>query len=45
MNLSKVFDTMNNDLLIATLGAYDFQKDARSFPKKLFNEKDSTLCK
>ena len=38
MDLSNVFDTMNYDLLIATLGLYGFQKDALSFPKKLFKE-------
>ena len=38
MDLSNVFDTMNYDLLIATLGVYVFEKDALSFPKKLFNE-------
>ena len=33
MGLSKVFDTMNHDLLIAKLRTYDFQKDALSFMK------------
>ena len=33
MDLTKAFDTMNYDLLIAKLGAYSFQKDALSFMK------------
>ena len=33
MDLSRAFDTMNYDLLIAKLGAYSFQKDALSFMK------------
>ena len=33
MDLSKAFDTMNHDLMIAKSGAYDFQKDALSFMK------------
>ena len=33
MDLSKAFDTMNHNLLVAKLGAYCFQKDALSFMK------------
>ena len=33
MDLSKAFDTLGHDLLIAKLGAYGFQKDALSFMK------------
>ena len=33
MNLSKLYDTVNRDLLIANLGAYLFKKDALSFMK------------
>ena len=40
MNLSKAFDTINHDLLIAKLGAYGFDtaslKLIRSYLKKLF---------
>ena len=33
MNLSKVFDTLNHDLLIAKLGAYGFEKDIMRYMK------------
>ena len=39
MNLSKVFDTMNQDLLIAKLGAYGFQEDALVFMKNYFTNR------
>ena len=39
MNLSKAFDTMNHDLLIAKLGAYGFQKDALSFMKNYLTKR------
>ena len=41
MNFSKAFDTLNNDLLIGKLHAYDFQKDAlklrHNYLTKLFS--------
>ena len=36
MDLSKVFDTMNHDLLIIKLGAHGFQEDALVFMKSYF---------
>ena len=33
MDLSRAFDIMNHNLLIAKLGAYGFQKDTLSFMK------------
>ena len=39
MDLSKAFDTMNHDLLIAKLGAYGFQKDALSFMKSYLTKR------
>ena len=39
MDLSKAFDTMNHDLLIAKLGAYDFQEDALVFMKCYFTNR------
>ena len=39
MDLSKAFDTMNHDLLIAKLGAYGFQEDALIFMKSYFTNR------
>ena len=39
MDLSKAFDTMNHDLLIAKLGAYGFQEDALVFMKSYFTNR------
>ena len=33
MNISKAFDTLNHDLLIAKLGAYGFETDALRYMK------------
>ena len=33
MDLSKAFDTLNHDLLIAKLGAYGFETDALRYMK------------
>ena len=39
MDLSKAFDTMNDDLMIAKLGAYGFQKDGLSFMKSYLTKR------
>ena len=39
MDLSKAFDTMNHDLLIAKLGAYGFQEDALVFMTSYFTNR------
>ena len=39
MDLSKAFDTMNQDLLIAELGAYGFQEDALVFMTSYFTNR------
>ena len=36
MNLSNVFDTLNHDLLIAKLGAYECESDALRYMKRYF---------
>ena len=43
MDLSKGFDTMNHDLLIAKLGAYDFQEDALVFMKIYFTNRQQRV--
>ena len=43
MDLSKAFDTMNHDLLIAKLGAYGFQEDALVFMKSYFTNRQHRL--
>ena len=43
MNLSKVFDTMNHDLLIAKLGAYGCQEDALAFMKSYFTNRQQRV--
>ena len=39
MNLSKVFDTLNHDLLFAKLGAYGFETDALRYMKSYSSNK------
>ena len=39
MDVSKAFDTMNHNLLIAKLGAYGIQKDALSFMKSYLTKR------
>ena len=39
MDLSKSFDKMNQNLLIAKLGAYSFQKDTLSFMKSYLTKR------
>ena len=43
MDLSKAFDTMNHDLLIAKLGAYGFQEDALVFMKSYFTNRQQRV--
>ena len=43
MNLSKVFDTMKHDLLIAKLGAYGCQEDALAFMKSYFTNRQQRV--
>ena len=39
MDLLKVFDTVNHDLLITKLGAFGFQKDALSFTESYLKKR------
>ena len=43
MDLSKVFDTIDHDLLIAKLGAYGFQEDALVFMKSYFTNRQQRV--
>ena len=43
MDLSKAFDTMNHDLLIAKLGAHGFQEDALVFMKSYFTNRQQRV--
>ena len=43
MDLSKAFDTMNHDLLIAKLGAYGVQEDALVFMKSYFTNRQQRV--
>ena len=47
MDLSKAFDTLSHDLLIAKLHVYGFSEESLQLIKKLFNkslEKDKGQC-
>ena len=43
-DLSKAFDTLNHNLLIAKLGAYGFERDSLSFIKLYLNDRQPWLC-
>ena len=43
MDLSKTFDTVNHDLLIDKLGAYNFQEDALVFMKSYFTNRQQRV--
>ena len=43
MDLSKAFDTMNHDLLIAKLEAYGFQEDALAFMESYFTNRQQRV--
>ena len=43
MDLSKAFDTLNNNLLIAKLGSYGFERDSRSFVKSYLNNRQQRV--
>ena len=44
MDLSKAFDTLNHNLLIAKLGGYGFERDSLSFMKSHINDKQQQVC-
>ena len=44
MDLSKAFDTMRHDLLIAKLGAYGFNDDALNYMLSYFNNRQQRVC-
>ena len=43
MDLSKAFDTLNHNLLIAKLGAYGFEKDSLSVMKSYLNDRQQRV--
>ena len=43
MVLSKVFETLNDNLLIDKLGAYGFERDSLSFMKKYSNDRQQQV--
>ena len=43
MDLSKVFDTLNHNLLIAKLGAYGFERDSLSFLKSCLSDRQQRV--
>ena len=42
-NFSKVFDTLNHNLLIAKLGAYGLERDSFSFMKSCLNDRQQRV--
>ena len=44
MDLSKAFDILNHNLLIAKLGAYGFERDSLSFMKNDLNDRQQQVC-
>ena len=43
MDLSKVFETLNHNLLIAKLGTYGFERDSLSFMKSYSNDRQQQV--
>ena len=43
MDLSKAFDTLNHNLLIAKLGAYGFERDSLSFMKSYLKDRQQRV--
>ena len=43
MDISRVFDTLNHNLLIAKLGAYGFERDSLSFMKSYINDRQQRV--
>ena len=43
MDLSKVFDTLNHNLLIAKLGAYGFERESLSFMKSYLKDRQQRV--
>ena len=43
INLSKAFDTLNHNLLIAKLGSYGFERDSLSFMKSYLNDRQQRV--
>ena len=43
MDLSKAFDTLNHNLLIAKLGAYGFERNSLSFMKNYLNDRQQRV--
>ena len=43
MDLSKAFDTLNHNLLIAKLGAYGFERDSLSFMKSYLKDRQQQV--
>ena len=44
MDLSKAFDTLHHNLIIAKLGAYGFERDSLSFMRSYLNDRQQQVC-